>query len=56
MDFISYLLFMFIGILVASFGGWMFHQWWFRKGESAEAKGFIEVAIAAIIAIFSASR
>ena len=53
-DFFSYVVFMFIGMLLASFFGWMFSRWWFERGSSQSDSGWLQAVIAALIAMFSA--
>ncbi len=48
MDFLVYCLFMFAGMLVASFCGWLFFGWWVNKGATTERKGWIAALIAVI--------
>lgn len=55
-DFLSYVVFMGTGILVASFFGWMVMTWWWKKDRDAEARSTMQLIIAAILAIFGASR
>jgi predicted permease len=55
-DFLSYVVFMFVGILLASFFGWMFMTWWWGKDQTEEAKTTMQIVIAAILAFFGASR
>lgn len=55
-DFVSYLLFMFIGVVFASFFGWLFMGWYCSRQPGEAERGWLGTVLAALLAIFGASR